>query len=290
LSGTSGKHGSHAKPGRLSTTKARVTTAVAVSGVVLGGGVAGAAQLRQHSGNQQEAGTGAARLADAQAAQDVAARNAALGGVANRSTLRPPLVAVTTPSGARDPQQVELFGQDLAVTPAAGSLSSATPAAGPASGPTAPAGAAPSSSGLPALPSSTSSSATAPAATSSSSTAKPAATTKPAPTASSSTALQGYNATPAQARAIAQQLVPTAQFACFDNIIERESSWNIHATNASSGAYGLPQALPGSKMGTVAADWRNNAVTQIKWGLDYMTSRYGSPCSAWAFWQTHHWY
>ncbi|MFF1835013.1 transglycosylase SLT domain-containing protein [Streptomyces sp. NPDC058231] len=81
-----------------------------------------------------------------------------------------------------------------------------------------------------------------------------------------------------------------AQFQCFSNIVSHESGWNPHATNASSGAYGLVQALPGSKMASAGADWKTNPKTQIKWGLDYMNSRYGSPCAAWSFWQTHHWY
>ncbi|MGW4690533.1 aggregation-promoting factor C-terminal-like domain-containing protein, partial [Streptomyces sp. NPDC004244] len=62
------------------------------------------------------------------------------------------------------------------------------------------------------------------------------------------------------------------------------------ATNASSGAYGLVQALPASKMASAGADWKTNPATQIKWGLDYMNSRYGSPVQAWNFWQANHWY
>ncbi|MFJ9677113.1 transglycosylase SLT domain-containing protein [Streptomyces sp. NPDC101194] len=81
-----------------------------------------------------------------------------------------------------------------------------------------------------------------------------------------------------------------AQFRCFSNIVQRESNWNPGATNASSGAYGLVQALPGSKMASAGADWRTNPTTQIKWGMDYMKSRYGSPCAAWSFWQANHWY
>jgi hypothetical protein len=69
-----------------------------------------------------------------------------------------------------------------------------------------------------------------------------------------------------------------------------ESGWNEHATNPGSGAYGIPQALPGSKMASAGADWRNNAMTQIAWGLAYVGSRYGNPCKAWGFWQAHHWY
>ncbi|MDH6133773.1 hypothetical protein P3T37_003171 [Kitasatospora sp. MAA4] len=98
-------------------------------------------------------------------------------------------------------------------------------------------------------------------------------------------------ATPASsAQAIAAQIVPANQLASFEQIVSHESSWNVSATNASSGAYGLVQALPGSKMASAGADWRTNPATQIKWGLDYMNSRYGSPNAAWAFWQNHHWY
>ena len=63
----------------------------------------------------------------------------------------------------------------------------------------------------------------------------------------------------------------------------------MHAANP-SGAYGIPQALPGSKMASVGADWRDNAVTQIKWGLGYIADRYGSPCGAWAHSEGHGWY
>jgi hypothetical protein len=69
-----------------------------------------------------------------------------------------------------------------------------------------------------------------------------------------------------------------------------ESGWNEHAENPGSGAYGIPQALPGSKMASAGPDWRNNAMTQIAWGLAYVGSRYGDPCRAWGFWQAHHWY
>ena len=56
------------------------------------------------------------------------------------------------------------------------------------------------------------------------------------------------------------------------------------------GAYGIPQAHPGYKMATVGADWQTNPATQITWGLNYITGRYGSPCDAWASFQTKHWY
>ncbi|WP_171990757.1 transglycosylase SLT domain-containing protein [Streptomyces sp. JHA26] len=93
-----------------------------------------------------------------------------------------------------------------------------------------------------------------------------------------------------QIQAMARQMVPSGQFQCFSNIVDHESSWNYRAVNASSGAYGLFQALPGSKMSSVGSDWQTNPATQIKWGLNYMDSRYGSPCDAWAFWQNNHWY
>ncbi|MFG3346554.1 transglycosylase SLT domain-containing protein [Streptomyces sp. NPDC048018] len=91
-------------------------------------------------------------------------------------------------------------------------------------------------------------------------------------------------------KAIARQMIPGDQFQCFSNIVNHESGWNYTATNASSGAYGLVQALPGSKMSSAGADWRTNPATQIKWGLSYMNGRYGSPCGAWSFWQANHWY
>ncbi|MFF1483901.1 transglycosylase SLT domain-containing protein [Streptomyces sp. NPDC058319] len=95
----------------------------------------------------------------------------------------------------------------------------------------------------------------------------------------------------ADARSIARQMIPdAAQFNAFSNIVNHESSWNVHATNSSSGAYGLVQALPASKMSSVGADWKTNPKTQIKWGLDYMNSRYGSPAAAWNFWQANGWY
>ncbi|MCH6159551.1 transglycosylase SLT domain-containing protein [Streptomyces marispadix] len=89
---------------------------------------------------------------------------------------------------------------------------------------------------------------------------------------------------------IARQIIgDESQFQCFSQIVERESGWNVHAQNP-SGAYGLVQALPGSKMSSAGPDWRNNAATQVKWGLNYMKDRYGSPCGAWSFWQSNNWY
>ncbi|MEU6915347.1 transglycosylase SLT domain-containing protein [Streptomyces olindensis] len=94
----------------------------------------------------------------------------------------------------------------------------------------------------------------------------------------------------AQIQAMARQMVPAGQFQCFSNIVDHESDWNYKAVNPSSGAYGMFQALPGSKMSSVGADWRTNPATQIKWGLNYMNDRYGSPCDAWSFWQANNWY
>lgn len=100
---------------------------------------------------------------------------------------------------------------------------------------------------------------------------------------------------PGTAQAIAYRLLPSfgfsakTQFGCLDQVFSRESGWRVNAANA-SGAYGIPQALPGSKMAMFGADWQTSATVQIKWGIWYMKSRYGSPCNAWAFWQGHGWY
>jgi resuscitation-promoting factor RpfB len=98
-----------------------------------------------------------------------------------------------------------------------------------------------------------------------------------------------------EAQQIAKQLVTArgwdgTQFGCLVDLWERESHWNVHAGNPVTGAYGIPQALPGSKMATAGPDWQNNATTQIKWGLGYIASRYGTPCSAWAHSQSTGWY
>ena len=89
---------------------------------------------------------------------------------------------------------------------------------------------------------------------------------------------------------IAQQIVPAGQFAAFSWIITRESGWDVTATNPSSGAYGLGQALPAYKMAAYGSDYLTNPATQIKWALAYMNERYGSPNAAQAFWESHGWY
>jgi hypothetical protein len=80
------------------------------------------------------------------------------------------------------------------------------------------------------------------------------------------------------------------QFSCLVSLWNRESGWNYQAYNRSSGAYGIPQALPGSKMGSAGADWQTNPATQIAWGFGYIAGRYGSPCGAWSHSQSYGWY
>lgn len=99
---------------------------------------------------------------------------------------------------------------------------------------------------------------------------------------------------PSSAQGIAYNMLPsfgfsTDQFGCLNDIYSRESGWRYDAENA-SGAYGIPQALPGSKMASAGSDWQTNPATQIKWGLGYIKGTYGTPCDAWGFWQAHGWY
>lgn len=91
-------------------------------------------------------------------------------------------------------------------------------------------------------------------------------------------------------KAYALGRVGAAQFACLDSLWMKESGWNYRATNPSSGAYGIPQSLPASKMASAGADYLTNPITQVKWGLGYINSRYGSPCNAWAHSQSVGWY
>lgn len=101
------------------------------------------------------------------------------------------------------------------------------------------------------------------------------------------------DATGAQAEALKQLAAHgwgADQFSCLNQLWNRESSWRINATNTSSGAYGIPQALPGNKMASAGPDWETNPATQIKWGLKYITDRYGTPCGAWAHSQATNWY
>ena len=80
------------------------------------------------------------------------------------------------------------------------------------------------------------------------------------------------------------------QFDCLERLWTKESNWRVTADNPNSSAYGIPQALPGSKMSSAGPDWRTNPVTQIKWGLGYIQGRYGSPCGAWGHSQSRGWY
>src|SRR5262249_19153449 len=99
---------------------------------------------------------------------------------------------------------------------------------------------------------------------------------------------------PTDPRDIAQSMLASYgwgdQYSCLNSLWVSESDWDPHATNSYSGAYGIPQALPAEKMGSAGPDWRNNAATQIKWGLEYIRLSYGSPCSAWSFKQGNNWY
>lgn len=80
------------------------------------------------------------------------------------------------------------------------------------------------------------------------------------------------------------------QWRCLDRLWTRESRWNHRARNHRSGAYGIPQALPATKMRSAGADWRSSAATQITWGLGYIARRYGSPCAAWGHSEHAGWY
>ena len=82
----------------------------------------------------------------------------------------------------------------------------------------------------------------------------------------------------------------SAQFICLENLWTKESNWNPKSTNRSSGAHGIPQALPASKMASSGKDYVWSAKTQINWGLKYISGRYSTPCGAWAHWRKHSWY
>ncbi|WP_243648358.1 hypothetical protein [Agromyces fucosus] len=102
--------------------------------------------------------------------------------------------------------------------------------------------------------------------------------------------------TPDGARATARALAASkygwndSQFQCLNQLWQKESGWSYTAYNASSGATGIPQSLPGSKMASAGSDWQTNAATQISWGLDYIARGYGTPCSAWSHSQSMNWY
>jgi hypothetical protein len=82
----------------------------------------------------------------------------------------------------------------------------------------------------------------------------------------------------------------SGQWSCLNSLWQKESGWNHRARNPRSGAYGIPQALPGRKMSSAGADWATNPRTQIRWGLSYIAGAYGTPCAAWAHSQATGWY
>lgn len=100
---------------------------------------------------------------------------------------------------------------------------------------------------------------------------------------------------PGTAKAIAYELLKARgwgddEYGCLVALWERESHWNAAAHNPSSGAHGIPQALPGSKMASAGADWETNPATQITWGIGYIAGRYGTPCTAWDHSEINNWY
>jgi hypothetical protein len=124
-----------------------------------------------------------------------------------------------------------------------------------------------------------------------------AAAKKAAPRASSggAPALAASGTSAAEAQATARGMLSARgwgddQFSCLVSLWNKESGWNYQAYNSSSGATGIPQALPGSKMATAGADWQTNPATQISWGLGYISGRYGTPCGAWSHSQSTGWY
>ena len=102
--------------------------------------------------------------------------------------------------------------------------------------------------------------------------------------------------TPDGAREIAKSLMEEKygwgdkQYACLDDLWIKESNWNYRASNKRTGAHGIPQALPATKMDSAGTDWRTNPVTQISWGLRYIDVRYDTPCKAWAKFKRSNWY
>ena len=110
----------------------------------------------------------------------------------------------------------------------------------------------------------------------------PAPTPKPTPAPGPDTV--------ANARAYVRAHLDTRQFACVDALWKSESNWNPRAINATTGAYGIPQSLPATKMATAGRNWRTSPRTQVSWGLQYIANRYGTACGAWNFSLGHGWY
>jgi hypothetical protein len=122
-----------------------------------------------------------------------------------------------------------------------------------------------------------------------------AAAATPAPSPSSQAPAASAPAPAGNPQQIAEAMLgsfgwSSSEFGCLVSLWNAESGWNVYASNPSSGAYGIPQALPGSKMASAGSDWESNAATQIRWGLRYIKSLYGSPCGAWSHEQSSGWY
>ncbi|WSG15724.1 lytic transglycosylase domain-containing protein [Nonomuraea sp. NBC_01738] len=105
----------------------------------------------------------------------------------------------------------------------------------------------------------------------------------------------GSNPSPGSNKGVAKTMLSSfgfgaEQWGCLEKLWMKESGWNERAMNRYSGAYGIPQSLPGSKMASAGSDWQTNAATQIKWGLGYIKGRYGTPCGAWGHSQAKGWY
>lgn len=104
-----------------------------------------------------------------------------------------------------------------------------------------------------------------------------------------------HQATPSTPKQVAHGMLGSygwkdSEFSCLDLLWTKESNWEPNAANPSSGAFGIPQALPSSQMASAGSDWQTNPATQIKWGLTYIHGRYGSPCGAWAHETAAGWY
>jgi hypothetical protein len=121
--------------------------------------------------------------------------------------------------------------------------------------------------------------------------AQPVTAAQPSPSPSPTSAPPAASGSPQQ---IAEAMLgsfgwSSSQFSCLDPLWAQESGWSVTAANP-DGAYGIPQALPGSKMASAGPDWQTDAATQIRWGLEYIQATYGSPCGAWAHEQATGWY
>ena len=121
--------------------------------------------------------------------------------------------------------------------------------------------------------------------------AQPAATAQPAQAATAAAA-PAASGSPQQ---IAEAMLASfgwssSQFSCLDPLWAHESGWSVTAYNPGSGAYGIPQAVPGGKMASAGPDWQTSAAAQIRWGLGYIKDTYGSPCAAWSHEQATGWY